>query len=125
MTHSLQDEIGRNLQHDNPEKHELVAQIHRVLADCDVFGEPSSECACQVHAIQLENEESKEEKGENGRINSGNVRLITFNLELLLTCAVHEGLRLDPGCPVARSHTHFVRSSDLPFCQDVQPEGSS
>lgn len=53
---ALEDDVGRNLENNDTEKHQLVAKVDGVWVYADVLRKAISECAGQVHAIQLENE---------------------------------------------------------------------
>ncbi|GJD02281.1 hypothetical protein ColKHC_11106 [Colletotrichum higginsianum] len=66
--------IGRDLEDDNPQKHELVAQVDGVLVDANVRREAAGEGAREVHAVQLEDEEAEIQQREHRAVDPGGER---------------------------------------------------
>lgn len=70
LAHPLQQHIRRNLQHDNAQKHQLVAQVDRVLVDADISRKAAGQGAAYVHAVELEDGQAEEEEEEDGEVGS-------------------------------------------------------
>jgi hypothetical protein len=68
-THTLEGHVAWNLKDNDRGKHELVAQVDGCLVHINVLGETGRQCACQVHAVELEYEESQHQQEENRKVN--------------------------------------------------------
>lgn len=61
-THPLECHITRNFENNDAHEHELVSQVDGRLIDADILGESSGESACQIHTVQLEDEQPKHQQ---------------------------------------------------------------
>lgn len=82
-THPLQDHVKWDLEEHDSSEHELVAGVDVVLRDPDVRRKAARESRRHVHAVQLEDEQAKEEQREHRQVAPGVSRLGEA-----LTCAV-------------------------------------
>jgi hypothetical protein len=61
-TYPLQRHVARNLKHDNPHKHQLIAKVDGVEGHVNVGRESTRQGAAYVHAVELEDQEAQEEQ---------------------------------------------------------------
>lgn len=74
-THFLQQHVAWYLKYHNGQKHELICKVDRGLIDSYVLREPSGQCTGDVHSIELEDEQTKEQQRQDGGVDSVVVRL--------------------------------------------------